>query len=283
MNSENLKTFILLAENLNFSKTAALLFVAQSTVTKRIAELENEIGKPLFFRDKKHVLITKEGNAFLSYAKRITQLEAASIKEVNSLIQYKQYLRIGSTNSIYDCHLFPLISMYDQNPDNSIKVTIGHSSELINLLKDDILDIVFSFLPLKKCGYECSNFHSDQLVLVTSYNNKEFANGITKCKLTSINYLMCNFALEEIGQYIQELFPAHYQFKFEIDNSTKIIPYLLSGYGYSFLPISMINNYVLENKLRIIPLIDFESPVINSYYIFKTSNKDLCSSFMNYS
>ena len=41
--------------------------------------------------------------------------------------------------------------------------------------------------------------------------------------------------------------------------------------------------YVLENKLRIIPLIDFESPVINSYYIFKTSNKDLCSSFMNYS
>ena len=42
MNTENLKTFIALSKYKNFTKTAESLFVAQSTVTNRIAELEKK-------------------------------------------------------------------------------------------------------------------------------------------------------------------------------------------------------------------------------------------------
>lgn len=41
MNIESLETFVLLAENGNFTKTAEVQFLVQSTVSNRINELEN--------------------------------------------------------------------------------------------------------------------------------------------------------------------------------------------------------------------------------------------------
>ena len=52
MDTQQLQTFVTLAEYRNFTKTADALFVAQSTVTNRIAELEREVGKQLFDRNK---------------------------------------------------------------------------------------------------------------------------------------------------------------------------------------------------------------------------------------
>ena len=45
MNSEGIKTFIMLSKLKNFTRTAERMYVAQSTVTNRIAELECETGK----------------------------------------------------------------------------------------------------------------------------------------------------------------------------------------------------------------------------------------------
>lgn len=275
MNSETLRTFISLAQTLNFSRTADALFVAQSTVTKRVAELENEIGKKLFHRSKRQVSLTYEGTAFLPYASRILALESASINEVNSILRYERSLRIGSTNSIYECYLFSLISKFCESPLNAIQVKIGHSFELLQQMQDDILDVVFSSLPFSKRGYHCSHFESEPLVLVTGPQNTEHRAGIRRERLTDIDYLMCDFALSEVGLYIRQLFPKHYQFRLDIDNSTKLIPYLLSGQGYSFLPKSMIEEHLRADDLRIVPLLDFDSPIINTYCVGKISKLDL--------
>lgn len=47
------------------------MFIAQSTVTNRISELEKEVGKRLFSRGSKTVTLTEEGKIFLKYAERI--------------------------------------------------------------------------------------------------------------------------------------------------------------------------------------------------------------------
>ena len=46
MNTTSLETFLTLSKILNFTKASEALFVAQSTVTNRIAELEKELGQP---------------------------------------------------------------------------------------------------------------------------------------------------------------------------------------------------------------------------------------------
>ncbi len=271
MDTEYLKTFLLLANLKNFTQTAERLFIAQSTVTNRIIELEEEIGKKLFIRDRKSVTLTKEGILFLKYAKRIVELEESSIQEINSLKFYNDVLRIGSTNVIYEAYLSQGIHDFLKNNDDiSVKITLGHSLDLLQMLKDEILDIVYSFIPLSKKGYQCSHFHTDELVLVTSPLNSRYPSGIRKEELSQINYLFCNFPFQEVSLSIRELFPQFYQFQLEIDNSSKLIQYLTDGMGYSFLPESFVKPYIKDGLLTSIPLLDFKAPQMRFYCSYRT-------------
>ena len=67
MDTTTLRTFIALAQIKNFTKTAQQLFVAQSTVTNRIRDLEMELGVPLFIRSHKQVDLTPSGQKFLDW------------------------------------------------------------------------------------------------------------------------------------------------------------------------------------------------------------------------
>lgn len=270
MDTQSLQTFVTLAEYRNFTRTADALFIAQSTVTNRIAELEREIGKQLFDRNKRKVTLSREGEAFLFYAKRILELQTAGIQEVNSLKKYQETYRIGTTNTIYECYLFPLIKEYmETHPEHAVKITIGHSGDLLQALQDNLLDVAYSYLPFYHAGFRCDVFATDELVLVTGCTNPAYQDGITKEELLDSNYLYCNFALQEVGVFIRELFLPHYQFGFEIDNSTKLIPYLITFDGISFVPESLAAPYIEQEKLRRIALLDFEAPRINSYKVVR--------------
>ena len=77
MDLENLKTFLTLSKLKNFTQTANEHFVVQSTVTNRIMELEKELGKKLFIRDKKSVELTEAGKHLIPYAKRMIEIESS--------------------------------------------------------------------------------------------------------------------------------------------------------------------------------------------------------------
>ena len=60
-----LETAIVLAEELHFSRAAARLRIDQATVSRRIQELEGEIGFPLFERNHQFVELTEAGRRFV--------------------------------------------------------------------------------------------------------------------------------------------------------------------------------------------------------------------------
>ena len=124
--------------------------------------------------------------------------------------------------------------------------------------------------------WDCEIFKQDTMVLVTDIQNKKYKNGITRQNLLQASYLMCNFALQDVGQFIRNLFPKYHQFSLEIDDCSKIIPFLLGQKNYTFLPKDMAEPYLETKKLRVIPLVDFQTPVINSYIICKKSKLELC-------
>lgn len=277
MDTENLRTFIALTKHKNFTKTAESLFVAQSTVTNRIAELEKEVGKKLFERERKNIYLTEEGKRFLDYAVRITDLESAAIDDINTGDKYKLKLNIGSTNTIYDCHLKDKLNQFVKgNPDIALKVIISHSMSLNQMAVDGVVDFAFTCVQYNKAGIECIPYCDDEMILVTDKNNTEFADGIKLNELTEINCLYCNFTLQGISRYIKDLFPKNYRFSFEIDRSANIIPYLYDSDGYSFLPKNLVIGDINSKRLIEIPLIDFEIPSIKSFIVIskKTNNLD---------
>lgn len=272
MDFEVLNTFITLSKTRNFTQAANRLFVAQSTVTNRINELEKEIGISLFWRNNRSVELTNAGEKFLVYAQKVLDITETALFDITKSDIYSETVRIGSSDSIYETHLSELIIKYRQHhPKYAIKITIGQSTHLIEQLTDGILDIIFSYLPLKKSNFYCSVFHEDDMTLVTNSSNKSFPHGINKSDLSNINYIMCNFALHDVGLYIRGLFPKYHQFSLEIDDCSKIIPYLNEPLTYTFLPKAMAEPYIRKNQLREIALLDFKTPIISSYLI---ANKD---------
>lgn len=66
-----LRTFVAVAEMLNFTKASEKLYLTQSAVSHQMKALEAEFGVPLFIRAKSGVILTDAGNVALEYARRI--------------------------------------------------------------------------------------------------------------------------------------------------------------------------------------------------------------------
>jgi DNA-binding transcriptional LysR family regulator len=85
MELRHLRYFVAVAENLNFTKAAAKLHLAQPSLTRQIHNLEEEIGVRLLNRSKSQVALTEEGRSFLVDARRILALATESILAVQRL------------------------------------------------------------------------------------------------------------------------------------------------------------------------------------------------------
>ena len=278
MNIENLKTFITLSELKNFTQTADRYFIVQSTVTNRIMELEKELGKKLFIRNRKNVELTEEGQHFLAYAKRIVALEASAIEELSMLHTFSENLRIGTVNTVYDCYLIdPITAFVKNHKDISVKVIVDHSGPLLRMLQDGTVDVAFSYVPLKKSGFICKPFMSDELLLVTSPVHQEYMDGITQNQLSEIGYLYCDFMVHDNGTFIRDLFPKNFSFSFEIDKLTHLPHYLMEGIGYTFLPRSLVQSYLDNGSLVSIPLKGFEAPEVQSFVIVPENKAEVLS------
>lgn len=269
MNTEELKTFITLCKVKNFTLAAEQMFIAQSTVTNRIVELEKDVGKKLFDRASKKVVLTEEGRIFLKYAERILELQNTSVAEMNAASAYRQKIAVGSVNATYESFVKPILDCCLHEADNvAVKVVIGHSMNLIQQLQDNVLDMVFSSIPLKRAGYECVEYDADRLALVIGKGYNQYKEGVDEEGLKQMPYLMCDF-LSEIGEFIRSLFPVDHVFKLEVDNSSKLLPYLEEGLGYSFMPYKMVKEKIDAGILEEVPLIGFQSLKVSTYLIYR--------------
>lgn len=74
----HLRAFIVLAEDLNFTRAAARLHVVQQALSAQIRQLEEALGVSLFERSTRHVALTPAGQALLAHAPSALQhVEAA--------------------------------------------------------------------------------------------------------------------------------------------------------------------------------------------------------------
>lgn len=125
MTLQQIRYFLEVAETHKFTAAANNLFVAQSSLSYAIHELEHELGVPLFARNvNKKVVLTEYGETFLPYAK---QLFLTLKKGENALKKLKNPLT--GTVKFGFCYCFTtsdvpqlLRNFYDDNPNCDINL-----------------------------------------------------------------------------------------------------------------------------------------------------------------
>ncbi|MBT9331845.1 LysR family transcriptional regulator [Paracidobacterium acidisoli] len=112
MEVRQLQTFCVLAEELNFTRTAERVNTVQSNVTSQIKALEEELGSPLFDRLAKRVVLTDAGRRFLPHAEQALAAMEQGQRAVKFDAEPSGPLRIGSPESVLTYRLPQVLQMY---------------------------------------------------------------------------------------------------------------------------------------------------------------------------
>src|SRR5258708_21973537 len=81
----HLRYFLAVAEALSFTKAAAQLRIAQPALSRRVQDLEEEIGVDLLKRSPRGVILTAEGKLFLEKTRQLLKLAEESVKQLRAL------------------------------------------------------------------------------------------------------------------------------------------------------------------------------------------------------
>lgn len=71
---QQLKYVVKIADSKSMNKAASELFVSQPALSSTIKDLEEELHIEIFSRTNRGIMITPEGEAFLSYARQMVEL-----------------------------------------------------------------------------------------------------------------------------------------------------------------------------------------------------------------
>ena len=96
MELKQLRTFIEVARAGGFTQAAHTLHISQSAVSKQVAQLEHNLGTPLFDRLGSHVRLTAAGNVVLQRANDMLRLQQELLSELDDLSHLARgELRLG--------------------------------------------------------------------------------------------------------------------------------------------------------------------------------------------
>lgn len=90
MNTQWLKEFIVLADTCSYAEAAERLFIGQSSLSKHIKALEEELGLSLFERSSRRVRLSREGELLLPQARALVEADFDLSQQARRCRELKQ-------------------------------------------------------------------------------------------------------------------------------------------------------------------------------------------------
>lgn len=137
-----LAVFAKVVEAKSFSAAARALKMPISTVSRRIAELEEQLGVRLLERSTRSLRLTDVGTEVLEHARHSAELcEAVDSIISNSLSDVWGTLRLCAPPSISDSLILPVVSAYQASYPR-VRVQVHITERIVHTLPEDV-DIAF--------------------------------------------------------------------------------------------------------------------------------------------
>lgn len=169
MDIDALKTFLEVNRTRHFGHAADNLYVSQSTVSARIKLLEDQIGMPLFVRQRNNIQLTDAGQRLIRYAENIVTNWVRARQEIGIAEEKHIPLVVGAASSLWDSILQDWIFfLYQARPELILHAEVQNMDVLLRRTIERSMDIAFVFDAPQSGDLECVEVANVPLVMVSS-------------------------------------------------------------------------------------------------------------------
>lgn len=173
MNIDDLKAFVVAAETGSFSVAAEKIFLTQPAISKRIANLEAEMGTLLFDRIGRKVALTQAGDTLLQSSYTILNDIEDAYRRINNLSgNVRGPLRMATSHHI-GLHRLPvaLEHFHQSYPDIKLDLHFMDSEEACRTIEQGKLELAMVTLPRNPGALHWQKVWDDPLQLVVSQHH----------------------------------------------------------------------------------------------------------------
>lgn len=261
MNLTQLRSFVTVCKTLNFTNAARQIGVPQSTISRQINDLEEQLQVRLFHRTKRDVQLTSEGRTFLTYAQDIIDTAQNGINAVKQLnTGAKGRLSIATIDTSGDFMINCLQTFVKKYPDIMIDIHYISSSE--SLLDNDnpTYDFYFMYHDMipENDEFETVITHEDRLCIVLPADHRISDKLPDAIDLQEEKFIMVS----------EEENPILYMHVMNFCRSRRFFPNIInrandpravmlsisSGLGISIMPESFVRNFNMKDTIKTIPI-----------------------------
>ncbi len=149
MEMHQARYFLAVCETLNFTRAAEQCHVAQPSLTRAIKKLEEELGGPLFRRERTRNHLTELGRLVRPHLERVVFASRAAADEAQCFIQMETaVLRLGVMSTIGPQRLIGFLDRLRRDvPNLDLSIEEARGKDLVGKLLDGELDVALIGLP----------------------------------------------------------------------------------------------------------------------------------------
>jgi DNA-binding transcriptional LysR family regulator len=260
-----IEVFIVIVHTQNLSKAAEQLNLAQSTVSKRLQLLEQELGVVLIDRGKgnKALQLTAAGKSFLDLAIRWQSL----FREMQNFHTNTPQLTlsIGAVLSLNYIFLPSLCSaLHKHQPPLKIKVQVERTQTLYDLIERRDIDVAFIILEQERHQIITEKYFSDPMVGLCRKNSDYAQAKIIHPSELDVNHEIYIFWGHLYQSWHDHWWSQPYLQRVQLNTSPLIHAFLSTNLHWTIIPLSLAKNLQRTGDYHIFYLSD--SPPDRTYY-----------------
>lgn len=265
MNTEFLRTFLSVVQTKNFTHTAQISHLSQSTVSNRIMELEKIFDCQLFIRGNGTLELTESGKQLIAYAEEMLTVETTAQLLLNQVKMKEPYFMVSAVHAYYDSYLQSIISeSIHQRLPYTLRLFLKHSHEVIQGVVTGKYDCGIAHHPSYYSRFDSILLCTDELVLVGADRERKYEDGISFGQLKSLDI----FHSSLFASHVEDLLYQQNTYRLSIDIASRVVPLVIQHGAYTFLPFTYARPLVEKGELYPITIEDYELPPLEYYFVY---------------
>lgn len=259
-----IETFLVLCEELSYTKTAERRCITQPAVSQHIRYLEGFYGVKLFTYQGKNLRLTPQGEQLQKFA-LLSKTDWNKLGQKIRDYREKRHLSFGATLTIGE-YVMPVIleKLLDHLPNTALSMVVDNTETLLQKLRHGEIDFALLEGPFDKKDYSTSLFMPASFIPVCGVEHP-FAAGRISFEAIFSQRLIVREPGSGTRNVLEQALLAHNQSianfsdRIEIGNLNVIKDLVGHGKGITFLYEIAVERELFQGTLKQIDLLDFEA------------------------